>query len=131
MSVGTVKVYVVEDSPAVRTRLLAMLATVAGVEVIGAADSVAGAVDGVLAAAPEAVILDLQLLDGTGFEVLARIKPLRPDLRVIILSNFVSDQYRAAGLAAGASVFLDKSHEFVRVPDILRGWVAAAEGARA
>lgn len=125
------KVYVVEDSPAVRKRLLAMLETVAGVEVAGEADSVRGAVDGVLSTTPDAVLLDLQLLDGNGLEVLARVKPLRPGLRVIVLSNLANDQYRAAGMAAGADVFLDKSHDFVRVPDILRSWLAAPVAAAA
>jgi hypothetical protein len=34
-------------------------------------------------------------------------------------------------LAAGADEFLDKSHEFGRVPEILRGWLPAPEAADA
>ena len=126
-----VKVFVVEDSPAVRKRLVAMLGTIAGVEVAGEADSVRTATDGVLAAAADVILLDLQLLDGNGLDVLARVKPVRPDLRVIVLSNLATPQYRAASLAAGADVFLDKSHEFGRVPEILRGWLPAPEAADA
>ena len=126
-----VKVFVVEDSPAVRTRLVAMLGTIAGVEVAGEADSVHAAADGVLTTAADVILLDLQLLDGNGLDVLARIKPVRPDIRVIVLSNLATPQYRDASLAAGADVFLDKSHEFGRVPEILRGWLAAPEAAQA
>jgi DNA-binding NarL/FixJ family response regulator len=126
-----VKVFVVEDSPAVRKRLVAMLGTIAGVEVAGEADSVRTAADGVLATAADVILLDLQLLDGNGLDVLARVKPVRPDLRVIVLSNLATPQYRDASLAAGADVFLDKSHEFGRVPEILRGWLAAPEAAQA
>jgi len=131
MKITIVKVFVVEDSPAVRKRLVAMLGTVPGVVVAGEADSVRTAADGVLAAAADVILLDLQLLDGNGLDVLARVKPVRPDLRVIVLSNLATPQYRAASLAAGADVFLDKSHEFARVPEILHGWSAASEAAQA
>ncbi|MCC6608637.1 MAG: response regulator transcription factor [Burkholderiales bacterium] len=121
------RAFVIEDAPALRKRLIAMLATVPGVEAVGEADSVRGAIDGVLATAPDVLLLDLQLLDGNGLEVLAAVKPSRPNLRVIVLSNLVTAQHRAASLAAGADVFLDKSHEFGRVPETLRGWLATPD----
>ena len=129
MKNANVKVFVVEDSLEVRKRLVAMLATVPGVNVVGEADSVRAAAAGVLATAVDVILLDLQLLDGTGLDVLLQVKPVRPDIRVIVLSNLAGPQYREASLAAGADVFLDKSHEFGRVPEILRGWLAAPEAA--
>jgi DNA-binding NarL/FixJ family response regulator len=123
------KIFVVEDAPAVRTRLVALLGTVPGVEVVGEAESVRGAIDGVLSTAADALLLDLQLTDGNGLDVLAAIKPQRPGMHVIVLSNFATPQYRQASLAAGADVFLDKSQEFGRVPEILRGWLVAPSAA--
>jgi DNA-binding NarL/FixJ family response regulator len=119
------RIFVVEDAPAVRTRLIAILGTVPGVEVVGEAGSVRAAIDGVLATAADALLLDLQLTDGNGLDVLAAVKRQRPAIHVIVLSNFATTQYRQASLAAGADVFLDKSQEFGRVPEILRGWLAA------
>lgn len=116
-------VYVVEDAPQVRSRLVAMVRAIPGVSVVGEADSVSAAIAGLEALTPDALLLDLQLADGNGLEVLAAIKPQRPDLHVIVLSNFATSQYRAASLAAGADVFLDKSQEFGRVPNILRSWI--------
>jgi two-component system, NarL family, response regulator DevR len=120
------RIFVVEDAPAVRTRLIAILGTVSGVDVVGEAESVHAAIDGVLATGADALLLDLQLTDGNGFDVLAAVKQRRPGIRVIVLSNFATPQYRQASLAAGADVFLDKSQEFGRVPGILRGWLAGA-----
>jgi DNA-binding NarL/FixJ family response regulator len=120
---------VVEDAVEIRKRLVAMLDVLPGVEVVGEAASVQPAIDGVLASRPDVVLLDLQLADGGGgLAVLAAVKPQRPDLQVIVLSNFATPQYRQASLAAGADVFLDKSQEFGRVPEILRGWLAPAPG---
>lgn len=116
-------VFVVEDAPQVRKRLVAMLDAVPGVTVVGEADSVRGAIDGALSTGAEALLLDLQLRDGNGLDVLAALKPQRPPMRVIVLSNFASAQYRQASLAAGADVFLDKSQEFERVPELLRSWI--------
>ena len=120
-------VFVVEDAPEVRKRLVAILRTVPGVTVVGEAASVRDAVDGVLAAAVDVMLLDLQLADGSGLDVLAALKPQRPGLYVIVLSNFANaQQYRDASLAAGADVVLDKTKEFGRVRDILRGRLDAA-----
>ena len=120
-------VFVVEDAPEVRKRLVAMLRSIAGVTVVGEADSVRSAVDGVQASAADVMLLDLQLADGSGLEVLSAVKPQQPDLYVIVLSNFANaTQYRDASLAAGADVVLDKTTEFGRVREILRRRLDAA-----
>jgi DNA-binding NarL/FixJ family response regulator len=107
----------------VRKRLVAMVRSVPGVKVVGEAESVSGAIAGVLGSDADTVLLDLQLTDGSGLDVLAAIKGKRPSLHVIVLSNFTSTQHRRASIGAGADVFLDKSQEFGRVPELLRGWL--------
>jgi len=123
-SEARLQVFVVEDAVEVRKRLIALLRTVPGVAVVGEAESVRGAIEGVLSTAANVLLLDLQLSDGNGLDVLAELKPQRPALRVIVLSNFSAAPYRQASLAAGADAFFDKSQEFGRVPDILRDWLA-------
>jgi DNA-binding NarL/FixJ family response regulator len=119
-------IFVVEDAPEIRKRLIAMVQMVAGINVIGEAESVSEAIDGVLGSPTDMVLLDLQLKDGTGLEVLTRVKQARPELRVIVLTNFATQQYRQASLSAGAEFCLDKSQEFGLVPGILRSWLEAA-----
>jgi DNA-binding NarL/FixJ family response regulator len=125
-----VNVFVVEDAVQVRKRLVEMVRTVPGVTVVGESDSVSGAIEGALNFAADTLLLDLQLVDGTGFDVLKAVKPHRPNLHVIVLSNFSIPQWRRAAFAAGADVVLDKSHEFARVPEILRGWMHATQSRR-
>ncbi|HTO50380.1 MAG TPA: response regulator transcription factor [Burkholderiales bacterium] len=121
-------VFVVEDAPEVRKRLVAIVRTIPGVSVVGEADSVRSAIDGALAAAVDVMLLDLQLVGGSGLEVLAAVRQQRPALYVIVLSNFANaQQYRDASLAAGADVVLDKTTEFGRVREILRGRLDAAQ----
>jgi len=116
-------IFVVEDAFEIRKRLVAMVRTVPGVNVIGEADSVSEAVEGVLGSTADTLLLDLQLKNGNGLEVLARVKQVRPELRVIVLTNFATQQYRQASLSAGAEFCLDKSQEFGLVPGILRNWL--------
>ena len=120
-------VFVVEDAPEVRKRLVAIVRAIPGVIVVGEAESVRGAIDGVLDAPTDVMLLDLQLVGGSGLDVLAAVRPQRPGLYVIVLSNFSNaQQYRDASLAAGADVVLDKSREFGRVREILRSRLDAA-----
>jgi DNA-binding NarL/FixJ family response regulator len=103
-----------------------MLRMIAGINVIGEAESVNDAIHGVLGGPVDTLLLDLQLRDGTGLDVLTRVKQARPDLRVIVLTNFATQQYRQASISAGAEICLDKSQEFGLVPGILRSWLEAA-----
>lgn len=113
------KVFVVEDSAAVRERLVEMIRELKDVEVVGEADDFKTAVAGILGARPDVAILDISLPDGSGIDALARVKRDLPDLRGIVLTNYVTPQHLKASADAGAEYFLDKSVDFERIPGIL------------
>ena len=115
-------VFVVDDTAEVRKRLVTLLQRIPSVTVVGEADSTRTAVDCLGSVAMDVMLLDLQLGDGSGLDVLAAVKSRLPGVRVIVISNFANGQYRQASLAAGADAFLDKSIELRRLPEILRGW---------
>jgi DNA-binding NarL/FixJ family response regulator len=122
--------FIVEDSIPVRDRLVRSIANLPGLEIVGTAEDVAGAIRALTDRSPDALILDLQLPGGSGLEVLRAVRGQLPHMRVIVMTNFAAEPYRKAALAAGAEVFLDKSAEFGRVRDILSGWRdEAASGA--
>ena len=54
------------------------------------------------------VVLDLSLPDGSGLDVLKRVRELRPRLPVLILSMHTADQFARRAIAAGASGYLTK-----------------------
>jgi DNA-binding NarL/FixJ family response regulator len=116
------KVYVVEDSDAICERIVRMVNEVKDTNVVGTADVVSGAIRGIEKCQPEVVILDIQLLDGNGLTVLQHIKTEMPTMKVIVLTNFNSDQYRNLAERYGADAFLDKSNDFMQIPGILQGW---------
>lgn len=121
-------VFLVEDSPAIRARLAATIRGIRGAELVGEAGSVDAAIDGIRATRPGAVILDLQLEDGSGLEVLRAVQTAAPALHVAVLTNYATDQHRRACMDAGAEYFLDKSSDFPRIREIVQGWAAHAGG---
>ncbi|MGP1679069.1 MAG: response regulator [Burkholderiales bacterium] len=126
---ATLMVFLVEDSPAIRARLAATVRQIEGAELVGEAGTVAGAIDGIRATHPGAVILDLQLQDGSGLDVLRAVYPCAPELHVAVLTNYATDQHRRACMNAGAEYFLDKSSDFPRIREIVQRWTARPGGA--
>ena len=116
------KVFVVEDSAAVRERLVEMIREVEDVEVVGEAATYGMAVVGIAGTAPDVAILDIGLADdeGSGIDVLNEIRKTMPAIRAIVMSNYITPQHMKASADAGAEYFLDKSVEFDRIPEILR-----------
>ena len=104
-----------------------MLAETRGVEVAGEAASVADAIARLPSRRPDAVLVDLRLPDGDGFDVIRAAKALTPAPVIVVLTSYAYPQLQARGLAAGADWFLDKSTEFARVPEIL---MSVPRGAR-
>ena len=102
------KVFIVEDAPQTRQELVELLAAAKGLEVIGQAGSVREALKGIEAAAPEAVILDISLPDGSGVEVLKHIRSRGWDLCVVVLTGNPYEGLQAKCQQLGAAAVLDK-----------------------
>jgi DNA-binding NarL/FixJ family response regulator len=124
------KIFVVEDSAAVRERLVEMIREVENMEVVGEADSYGKAVAGIRDALPDVAILDIKLADdtGSGIDVLAEVRKSMPAIRAIVMSNYATPQHAKASADAGAEYFLDKSVDFERIPEILRRMSSSTNG---
>ena len=71
---SALKVYLVEDSPAILERLEALLGTIEGARTVGRASGASEAIEGILAQHPDLVVLDLKLAEGSGFDVLRAVR---------------------------------------------------------
>jgi DNA-binding NarL/FixJ family response regulator len=95
----------------IRERVAAMLAARA-MSVVGEAVSPQASIQGILAAHPDVVVLDIQLEGGSGLEVLRAVRVADPAIAFVVFSNNAGPAYRKRYLAEGASQFLDKTTEF-------------------
>lgn len=114
------KILIVDDEPVLR-RMIRL--TLEGEhEVTEAADG-ESALAAVAAQGPfDVVLLDQKMPGRSGIEVLAELRRLAPDTRVVMLTAHASLDLAAQALAGGASHFLAKP----MTPDLLRAAVAAA-----
>ena len=108
------RVFLVEDSAAIRERLTETISSIKHVQVAGHAETEAAAIAALQAEPCDAVVLDLQLRQGHGFNVL---KALRSDPNtartiVFVLTNHATPQYFARSVELGADHFFDKSREY-------------------
>ena len=117
-------VFLVEDSAPIRARLAELLGDVDGVSIVGEAETPASAIDGILRTRPDSVVLDIQLLGGSGIEVLRKVCPVAPNIVFIMLTNHPDPQYRKVCMESGASHFLDKSTEFEKVREVITALAA-------
>ena len=114
------RVLVIDDSPAVRARLVPLVRDAAsGVEVDQARDAVE-ALARADSATPDLVILDLHLPGLGGVELLSRFKRSHPEAVVAVLTNHANDQYRRECLNRGAAYFFDKSLQFDCIAEVVR-----------
>lgn len=112
------RVYLVEDSPTIRENLMAALDDLVGTADMGWAD---GAAQGSAWLTSESswdlAIVDLALRQGSGFDVLKACSGRDPEQKVVVLSNYATDDVRKRCLALGADAVFDKSTEIDALVD--------------
>lgn len=115
-------VFIVEDSQTMRESLRIMLSEFHDVRIVGYAADEAGAIEQINALLPEVVILDLNLLYGSGIAVLKNIKKHHAGITVMVLTNCTDELYVDACKRANADYFFDKSFQFMEVREVFSNW---------
>lgn len=105
-------IYLVEDSQLVRQRLMEGIREIDPAISIVEAESERDAVSGILDLHPDVIVLDLKLEEGSGMEVLKRIKQEGETASVMVFSNHNESIYRKKCMAMGAEHFFDKMKDF-------------------
>jgi two-component system OmpR family response regulator len=122
MSIGVVaprlhrvQILVVDDSSAIRSRLVAMIAETKGVVAVHEAANGDDALAQIDALRPDIVVLDLHLPGRNGLEVLSlyQFAAVRPCF--VVLTNEATGHHRRQSKMLGADHFFDKSSEFPSV----------------
>lgn len=105
--------FIVEDSPIIRQNLIATLEEMLPVRVVGTAEDEQAAVAWMQSpgAHCDLMIIDIFLKAGTGLEVLRQAPALRPEARLVVLTNYATPDIRRRSLALGADAVFDKGRE--------------------
>ena len=113
------KILIVDDSALTR-RILRRALESAGHSIVEAEDGLQG-LERYLLEKPDLVILDMIMPGIEGLEVLARIRGVDPEARVIISTADVQTSTRAMAQEAGASAFINKPVDAASLLKIVGG----------
>ena len=107
------KTYIVEDSPVIRESLIATLEELVPVQVIGTAEDEFSAVEWLKQPSSHAdlVIVDIFLKSGSGLGVLRAAYGADRLCKLVVLSNYATQDIRRKCLELGADRVFDKSNE--------------------
>jgi len=103
-----IKVLLVDDHQIIRDGLSNMLMEADDIEVCGGASDVAKAVEMIRKTNPDVVITDLSMPGKSGIELIRRISEKYPDINVLVLSMYITEDYIFNALKAGAKGYLPK-----------------------
>lgn len=119
---GPLRVFLIEDSPSVRDRLIDFLVEPGEIEMVGFAETEADAVEKLQSQPIDVAIVDINLKQGTGFGVIEsiRAKQPTPPPTIVVLTNYAFPEFELACRQRGADYFFDKVTEFSEVKDLLR-----------
>src|SRR3972149_9213198 len=97
------RVLLADDHTLVRAGIRSLLENMEGIEVIAEASDGRDALRLVRAHRPDVVLMDIEMPGLNGLEAAARIAKKFPNVRVVILSMHVNEEYVLQALRAGAA----------------------------
>jgi two-component system LytT family response regulator len=103
--VNSLRLLIVDDEPLIREGIRNGLSAIEGIEVMGECESGARATEMILSARPDLVLLDVQMPDCTGLDVVRRVGPERMPAVVFVTAY---DEYAVAAFELNAVDYLLK-----------------------
>jgi len=116
----TKRILIVDDHPIVREGLTAVLSHKPGLEVCGEAATLVEALSLIDTLQPDLAIIDLSLSDGSGLELIKRIRARDVPTKMLVLSMSDESLYAERSLRAGAMGFLHKQEARGKLLDAIR-----------
>jgi len=123
--VDTIRILLADDHALVRQGTRELLEQQEDLEVVAEASDGREAVQLALRENPDVVIMDFSMPELNGIEATRHIKAVAPNIAVLVLTAYDSDQYIFAFLAAGAAGYLLKD---VSVDQLIRAVRAVHAG---
>jgi len=117
-------VFIAEDSELLQERLLAGLRRIEGIFIAGQALTGKSAIEGIRATPVDVLLLDLNMPEGDGFEVLAAFAgdPVRPLIAVMTFDSNPLVHRKCRDL--GADLIFDKGDDLQLLVDVLQNLAA-------
>jgi DNA-binding NarL/FixJ family response regulator len=121
------RIFIVEDNEIIRESLVATLEELANADIVGNAVDEWTAIQwlGDSRNRCDLAIVDIFLRSGSGLGVLRSVNRIHPPRRLIVLSNYATDDIRKACRELGADGIFDKSNDIDALLDYCRQLAAS------
>jgi len=119
------KIVIAEDHTILREGLKALLSSCNELEVIGEAEDGREAVKLASALEPDLMLMDLSMPRMNGIEAIKEIKKRNPEIKILVLTVYKTEEYVLASLQAGADGYILKeanhSEFLLAIKNVLMG----------
>lgn len=115
---------IIDDHEVVRRGIAEVVERSDGMTVVAEAASVAEALRRAELVRPQVLLVDLQLPDGTGIDIMKKLRELLPEARSIVLTSFDDDDALAEALEVGARAYLLKTVRGAEIADVIKAVAA-------
>lgn len=112
------KILIADDSKMIRKRILKILSHYPGIDKITETEYADETLKEIQTQKPNVLLLDFQLPDGTGIDILNEVAEMDYIPTKIILTNYATEEHKTKCINSGADFFFDKSKEFMKVKDV-------------
>lgn len=126
------QILVVDDHPLVRKGLKELINSEDDMEVCGEASGASDALQMIMKAKPDLVLLDLTLKEGSGLELIKQVRSTQTTVKILVSSMHDESLFAERVLRAGAMGYVHK-HEATElvvgaIRDVLKGKIYLSEG---
>ena len=105
---NTIRIFLADDHPLLRTGLRLSLDQQEGVELIGEAEDGFSAVEKIQANPPDVSLIDVDMPGLSGIEAIRVLRKSLPQMKIIVLSTYSDDTYIRESMEAGADGYVLK-----------------------
>lgn len=117
---STINVLIVDDHPLFRQGVRWALSNERDIKIMNEASSAEEAIDMIGEREPDVVLTDMHLPKMDGLELTRRIRRQYPNLGIVMLSMYESDEYAFNALSAGAAAYYSKEVSPQHLANVLR-----------
>ena len=103
-----IRIFIADDHALVRSGIRALLGTEMDIEVTGEASNGLDAIAGAKKHQPDVILMDLEMPQVDGIEAIQQIMREHPEIRILVLTSFATDDRVFPAIKAGALGYLLK-----------------------
>jgi DNA-binding NarL/FixJ family response regulator len=123
-----IRVILADDHPVVRQGIRNMLEATIGIDVIAEAETGAETIQLVRQLDPDVLLLDIEMPDLRGVEVIKRLDEEGLQVKVLVLSSYDDNAFISEILSHGASGYLMKDEDSKQIVEAVRGVARGEKG---